>query len=591
MFVVLAFLAALVDLITGGGNITETIDLFGDMIRIVVVVASYTVVALLSTAVIFALGFVFVFLRGQTLKQRRPVDGAFPIQRVWLGGWRGRLAGRSKEVFYNPNLASGPFFVIDHNTEEFGEVEPGPGWLAYQRVRELVEATAMVRAAFPGDAVRDPVSKPPSAAGLKALMNGSRGKPPAIIDGTADEIPQFQPAYEPQLISDAAGALAAGEQQYWVLGQSEESGKLAQFNPAIHASLGVVGDPGTGKTTSAGMLAALQAIRAGWHTVIIDPDGGADWSGFRPYAEWYESDDLVFPDQVEALHAEFEQRTQNDMSAKPLFVVIEEYGDLIHRLRARKRSEAEQVDVWLSTLLRRGRKYRMSFLLLDQYPEHWAAQVISGTKAKVVFHLGPNQGAKFEEYHAAKLPMRGAFLMSGQQYSTWHVAPQLSELTAQLPQINGYRVLDGSRSADVRSGSAPNAYRTPTERQPNGSTREDRTTERTEHKRGDTRVPPSPEPPFDVRSAPLRDMILWWIDNIGGTQAEFRRWADERGVSASRGYVSDVFNGKYRDESVYSSSVADQLSEMMDEPFFIDGKRFYPNIDPANSYDYRSNDD
>lgn len=53
------------------------------------------------------------------------------------------------------------------------------------------------------------------------------------------------------------------------------------------------------------------------------------------------------------------------------------------------------------------------------------------------------------------------------------------------------------------------------------------------------------EPPFDITSHSKRDVILWWSEHIGGSQAECRRWAALRGIDLSKGYVSDTLNGKY----------------------------------------------
>ena len=45
--------------------------------------------------------------------------------------------------------------------------------------------------------------------------------------------------------------------------------------------------------------------------------------------------------------------------------------------------------------------------------------------------------------------------------------------------------------------------------------------------------------------APLRTMILEWREaHPNGTQSEFRQWALGQGVTASKGYVSDVWNGR-----------------------------------------------
>lgn len=55
-------------------------------------------------------------------------------------------------------------------------------------------------------------------------------------------------------------------------------------------------------------------------------------------------------------------------------------------------------------------------------------------------------------------------------------------------------------------------------------------------------TPDVPEPPFDVRSAPKRDLIFWWRDHCpAGTQAQFRAWLTERGGAIAKSYISDTF--------------------------------------------------
>jgi hypothetical protein len=55
-------------------------------------------------------------------------------------------------------------------------------------------------------------------------------------------------------------------------------------------------------------------------------------------------------------------------------------------------------------------------------------------------------------------------------------------------------------------------------------------------------IPELPEPPFDVASAPKRDLIFWWRDRCPtGTQAQFRIWLQQHGTAIARGYISDTF--------------------------------------------------
>ena len=207
---------------------------------------------------------------------------------------------------------------------------------------------------------------------------------------------------------------------------------MAIFNPALHGHGGIVGSTGTGKTTGAAFTMTAAAVKAGYHVILLDPDGGQDWGVFRQHTEWMETDRDMLPDQIMALNNEYLRRADGGRYT-PLLVVIEEYGDLIKQLRSLHRQEAENVDTVIDAILRRGRRRGVHVLLVDQYPEYWSQQVIAGVKWRAVHRLGPNQGAKLEEYNVSKLPNRGAFRHDGQQYEAWHAAPAMRQLLATMP--------------------------------------------------------------------------------------------------------------------------------------------------------------
>ncbi|GIV82684.1 MAG: hypothetical protein KatS3mg051_2038 [Anaerolineae bacterium] len=212
-----------------------------------------------------------------------------------------------------------------------------------------------------------------------------------------------------------------------------------------------------------------------------------------------------------------------------VLVVIEEYGDLIQRVRMAHGRAAGHVDDMLDVILRGGRKLSMSLLFVDQYPEHWSQQVIAGTKWRAVYQLGPGQGAKLEEYHAARLPGRGVFLHRERQYRSWHVRPELPRLLAACSAPNaGVRLLGDAEHTERTAVpeaemTSPNEFGT--ERSANGAG-----------------YPPPTPPNEPGRDAPKRELIRWWMEHVGGTQAEFRDWCRARGISVARGYVSEVFN-------------------------------------------------
>lgn len=535
--------------------------------------------------VLFALaliGGLFVFgtlIYKAYLRNMTQIDGSYPIQRIRLGNGRTALVA--------PDNWVGPGIVIDRRRGTIEELNPAAGWQTQATIRGMVQATRTAQAIWPGDPTRrnkfGAMNRPPSiTAGAARLLDGSK-QPKQLPTVDAEPMPMPEPVTPP--VRDAADAMRYSEQQAWVVGQSPTTGEIISFNPALHAHAGIIGSTGTGKTTSVGFLLVAQALRHGCHVVILDPEGGQDWRQFSRVAEWHEVDRETFPAQVESVYREFDRRTDGNYAQQRVVVVLEEYGDIIAQLRMVDRAQANSVDAMLDMILRRGRKRNISLVFIDQYPEHWSPQVNGGTKFKTVFQLGPNQGAKVQEYHAAQLSPRGAFLVRNHEYRTWPAERMLPDLLRSAPPLNGYRVIDAEPV--FGNSSAPNA----TEQPPNTVYQRETNTERTEQREEVDAITPPFDPPFDVRSHPKRDVVLWYLDNVGGTQAECRRWAEERGLSLSKGYVSDIYNGRYADAEPGDRVTIDIEPELDDvpplrrmlaelkEPIYVNGQRL--GVDPS----------
>lgn len=369
-------------------------------------------------------------------RARRQVDGAYALQRVRLG--HGRVA------IVDPNAMTSFGYVIDKRTGMITELEPAAGWQIQATIRAMVEKTRQAQAIYPGDFSRTDkygaFAKAPSLTAGAAKILNQQDKPPKIIDAPAGW--DDEPAPPVKLLAGPVDALATADKQHWTVGQADD-GALCQFDPAVHAHAAVVGNTGTGKTTSVAVLLAAQAVRNRHHTIILDPDGGADWSPFASVAEHHMTDRTLFADQIAAIYRMFERRADGT-EKRPIFVVLEEYGDIINQLRMVSRRDADHADAMLDTILRRGRKRRMHLLFVDQYPEHWSPQIISGTKFRTVFQLGPNQGPKMQEYKAHELPDRGAFLHRGRTYHTWHAAAQLPSLLSGIQPTTRRLIVDST---------------------------------------------------------------------------------------------------------------------------------------------------
>lgn len=404
----------------------------------------------------------WLLYRKQQLASTRPVDGAYPLQRF-------RLKGGGTLIFNGNHMVSAAA-IVDPRTGAYTEVEHPAGWEVQSGIRGLVERTNMMRAIYPGDQARMNANGAMSAMPrVGALDRPARpAAPPRIVGAPALPPPTDQrPAVAPPIA--LPDAIRQSTPDRWIIGQSPDTGQLATLNLRQSVHAGIIGATGTGKTASLGYLMAAHAVRSGYHVVILDPKGGADWRPWSAVAEWHETDRTTFGDQVRAVEAEHERRaaavrrteSANVMALpsppRPVLVVIEEYGDLIAQMRQAKASDAAKVDDMLDRLLRLSRMTDIHLLMIDQYPEHWSNQVLAGTKAKAVFQLGPNQGAKVQEYQANQLPDVGRYLLKGKQYDAWHAAPNLGSLLRSLPARTGPDVVGveysvGETVPDVPSG-------------------------------------------------------------------------------------------------------------------------------------------
>lgn len=405
-----------------------------------------------------------------------PVDGAYPLQR-----FRTR-DGRT--VVVNPTHMVGAAAVIDRRNGTYIEVEHPAGWNVVADVRQAVERSNTVRAMFPGDQARmnanGAMSQMPRMPNMKQLENRTH-----VSRETSRFVEPSPPSPPPPPTLSLPDVIRQSTPERWIIGQSPDNRSLATLDLRKSIHVGVIGATGTGKTASLGFLIAAHAIRSGYHVVILDPKGGADWRPWAKHAEWHAADYGTFADQVRGVEAEHDRRyltvqraEATDVMAlpnppRPVLVVIEEYGDLIDQLRKAKAGDAAKVDAMLDRLLRLSRMTDIHLLLIDQYPEHWSNQVMAGTKAKAVFQLGPNQGGKVAEYHADKLPDVGRYLLKGKEYNAWYAAPDLAAILRGLPARQGadvvgvaYSVHGGVQDGDGGINGDSEAVRTPRTNEP-----------------------------------------------------------------------------------------------------------------------------
>lgn len=371
--------------------------------------------------------------RNENLRQR---DGSYPLQRVRIG---------QATVIIDPNKTVAPALVV--SPQGIVEIFTAAPQLHLSHAIERARV-AQMQALAPGDAAiasRYGSQFRPAGRALSPRMLGEGRQTEHLPLATAatPDAPDDSPTPAPAQRLYLSQVLERATPTQLIAGQDDATGDLAIFDPtqAIHA--GIVGATGTGKTTSAGYTLVAQALRTGYHVVIIDPKGGADWSAWRNHAEWHASDAEVFPAQLDMLWNEHSRRVAQGGQHQPVLVLIEEYGDLIAQLRRLDRQRAAAADAMLDRLMRLSRASRIHLLLIDQYPEHWSQQVIANTKWLAAFRLGPNQGAKIGQYRADRLPDRGRFLVRGREYDAWFAAAHLDKLLERTPASAAPRVIEG----------------------------------------------------------------------------------------------------------------------------------------------------
>lgn len=394
-----------------------------------------------------AAAFVALVCVGYIAKQRdrrnRAQDGLFALREMTVSGMR---------VLVDPNRMAGAVLMAGNGI--VGELPAAAGWELQAQVTAGAQRVALASAL--GD-VR--------YAAHGKLLAGQYDKAPPVDRQLAAPVAESPPV-APMLLKTLGAVLEQSQHDRFVMGQNRQTGSLAIFDPVSSVHAGIVGATGTGKTVSCGYGMVAQALQHGWHVVILDPKGGADWQSFDGPAEWCESDASMFGDQVRRLEQEHQRRqalaaarrasSVRELPDAPtsMLVLIEEYGDLIRQLRRRDNKAANLVDDMLDTLMRRARSSDMHMVFIDQYPEYWSHQVIGGTKWRAVFRLGPNQGAKVEEYKASSLPDVGEFLVRGEQFRAWNGKTAVRKWLTdqQLPDVRN-RVIDGEYSVreSVRS--------------------------------------------------------------------------------------------------------------------------------------------
>ena len=472
---------------------------------------------------------------------------------------RDPVTGQKVSILVDPNLMVTPALAIGgHGVRELGALPPEL-YAAHAQQRAMVAAW---QARTPGD---EAIS---SSNGSMYRMGGLGGSAKPTVERperlalpepriVGDEQAQPPAPAEPMLLGDA---LRSSNPDQFVLGHNP-AGTTAVWQPREHLNLGVFGVSGTGKTKSTGFEVMLLAARHGYHVVCLDPKGGADFGPFAEHVEWQPTDSYTFADQVAGLyrvHAERhaimrdrhvgEWRALGQYAGPEIVVVLEEFGIIREEIAVSKGGarRLESVDHTIEMMFRWARMTGFHFVIIDQAPEKLHPVVRGGCKLRLAYHLDISSASVLKEYEATALPPVGAFMVSRRTYQSWNCDAHLPQLLQRLPPFQHQRLLpppaEQCTERPNERHERPNAVPNATERT-SPEVANDRTPPNAPNGgEGSAPIPPLPEPPFDVRSAPKRDLIFWWRDhNPTGSQAEFRTWLADRGGAIAKGYISDTF--------------------------------------------------
>ena len=461
------------------------------------------------------------------------------------------VTGQKVSILVNPDLMVTPALAVGgHGVRELGTLPPEV-YAAHAQQRAMV---ASWQARMPGDEAI--MSNNGSTYRMGGL--GGSAKPPAerqerLALPEPRVVGEEQPPVPtgPMLLGDA---LRSSSPEQFVVGHNPESGARAIWQPREHLNLGVFGVSGTGKTKSTGFEVMLLAARHGYHVVCLDPKGGADFGPFAEYVEWQPTDSYTFADQVAGLyrvHAERhaimrdrqvgEWRALGQQAGPEIVVVLEEFGTIREEIAVSKGGarRLEGVDHTIEMMFRWARMTGFHFVIIDQAPEKLHPVVRGGCKLRLAYHLDISSASVLKEYEATALPPVGAFMASRRPYQSWNCDAHLPLLLQRLQPFGYQRLLPPpAEQPTERPNGAPNT----TERL-SPEVANDRTPPNAPNEgEGSAPVPPLPEPPFDVRSAPKRDLIFWWRDHYPtGSQAEFRTWLADHGGTITKSYISDTF--------------------------------------------------
>jgi len=483
------------------------------------------------TAVLLMISFggVFVWAKYDTRQEakNRMVDGSFATKTIQHNG---------RTIVLDPNKSQFGFIAYDRETREIATDAAVTGPERQLEYANNVQRTRTMAAKAP-DGRKPSRNELLDNAGYfenKARTEDAKAqlverrllaRTPAQDAGEAMPID-----FQPLTVQDA---LAQSTPDSWVLGQNQETGELFTLNIREVVHLGIVGATGTGKTMYVALLMMINAIRSKWRVIILDGKGGADWSKFGQYVEYYALDYTNVGAMLKQITDEYNQRQAKLNAAqansvweltptpRPTMVMVDEFGAVMDSLKVASPAEHKKVSLDLGNLLRLSRSTGISMVFCDQDPSKWPSAMRANLPVNICFRLGGMKGNSVSEFNLHELDRVAHFQVNGERF---HALPTYRVIDAMLPSIEYKKP---KALLDVHSNRSPFTV------QSEGGDTEDTPTP-TSERLNDERV----NDPTDLEALVWR----WRDEHPRGTQADLRKDFEARQIPISKGHVFNCWH-------------------------------------------------
>ena len=352
-----------------------------------------------------------------------------------VGGllWNALFLQRSRVSTANGErwkVAGNGRYLIDTFTSETLDLTSGQIYMNDSTVAKLSTYAQVQRIEALSDGTRWTTGKAKAALGSyrqlgpETTAQGPQNAPQLTVGHDVD----YAIDYDVVLAQNCLDLMQLSERYRWVMGQSESTGELSEFNVLQDCNLLICGARGQGKTQAALLLMAY-GISNGFHVLVGDGKGGLD---FRKYAdrnliEWTAIDVENMFQFIASIQSEYERRlalmsdaraqeldaynAQSDQPIDRVLVIIEEFGGTLEAIRAVDVGLAKSIIAATGALLKRARATGIHFVLLDQtITEGVYNNSIKGNVKYITYKLPGQQYRVLDVDKNVKLLGQGEFM-------------------------------------------------------------------------------------------------------------------------------------------------------------------------------------